>query len=137
MSNTKLLNDLYKRKLFKSHIYHESNIEEEYYWDDYDTTYGYKMNVEACCLPCKPVYITTRHTPKIKNHPINLHKGEKTKTLLTWNTHHNTKSTQTDNSNTCNETTQTFPQFYFSQRTRFPGPSSNFNFEPFNTDLIL
>ena len=30
MYNTKLVNDLNKRKLFKKHIFHDNNIEEEY-----------------------------------------------------------------------------------------------------------
>ena len=134
MYKNKLINDLSKRKVFKKNIYNDNN-DEGYIWDDYDTIHYYTNENEdewflpkpekqdkACqssTPPPKPIYITIRHTPKFTKHQVNLHKNEKTKTLLTWETHHNTKSTQT------------LPQFYF------PGPSSNFNFQPFNTDLIL
>ena len=111
MYNKKLVNDLDKRRLFKTNKFHDDNTEEEYYWDDYDTTYGYKMNTEACCLPRKPVSIGERHIPKITNHPVNLHKGEKIKILLSYNIYKNTKSSQTS------------PEYYF------PGP--HHNFKPF------
>ena len=138
MYNKKLVDNICKRKLFKTNTFHHNNTEEEYYWDDYDTTYGYKMNTEACCLPEKPVNIST-HLPKSKitNRPVNLHANEKIKTLLTWNTYINNKSTQTDPPTTTDENTQTFPQYYFSQTSRFPGPSSNFNFAPFNPNIFL
>ena len=138
MYNNKLVNDLCKRKLFKTNVYHKNNSDEEYYWDDYDTTYSYK--------PRNPVRISTRHIPKIKNKPINLHANEKVKILLTRKAHKASQTsiqtcnatTQTDASNTTtDETTQTFLQYYFSQTSRFPGPSSNFNFAPFNPDIIL
>ena len=89
MYNTKLVDKLNKRKLFKKHIFHNNNIEEEYYWDDYNITYGYKMNTEACCLPQKPVSIGERHIPKMTNVSVSvyLHKGEKIKILLSNNTY--------------------------------------------------
>ena len=130
MYNTKLVNNLTKRKLFKTYIFHNNNIEEEYYWDDYDTTYGYKMNTDACCLPKKPVYIAARRYPKITKRPVNLHKDEKVKTLLTWHTYINSKSTQTENP-TSDSSTQTFPKLYL------PDTRSNYNFEPFKTYLYL
>ena len=52
MYDKKLASKLYDRKLFKKHIFHQDNTDEDaYFWDDYDTTYGYKMNVLACLLP--------------------------------------------------------------------------------------
>ena len=42
---------IFGRKLFKKHIFHDDNIEEEYYWDDYDTTHTYKMNTLANISP--------------------------------------------------------------------------------------
>ena len=39
--NKKLLTDLYKRKIFKTNIFHNDN-NDEYEWDDYDTTHFYE-----------------------------------------------------------------------------------------------
>ena len=142
-----------KKKLFKKHVYHNNNVE-GYTWDDYDTMYYYtNENEDTWFLPkpkkedkaCQAFLPTLKEkTPK---HTSCLPKPP-SKTILTWQTYKNSKSTQTeyptcngstqtDNPTTTNETTQTFPQFYFSQTSRFPGPSSNFNFKPFNTDIIL
>ena len=113
---------------------HNDNTEEEYYWDDYDLK-----------ITSKPINIhTTRHIPKITNRPINLHSNEKIKILVSRKL---SVSTQTDNpptydnttqttdtptcGNSCDTTSQTFPKFYF------PRTKSNFNFEPFNTNIIL
>ena len=49
--NNKLLTDLYKRKNFKNYIFHNSNNDEGYEWDDYDTTHFY---------------------PEIENNPIHI-----------------------------------------------------------------
>ena len=67
MGCEKELKYIFKRKVFKTHIFHNNNIEEEYHWDDYDTTYGYKINTEACCLPNKPVSIEPVITQKLLN----------------------------------------------------------------------
>ena len=39
--NKKLLDNLYKRKIFKTNIFHDDNKDENYEWDDYDTTHYY------------------------------------------------------------------------------------------------
>ena len=107
MYNTKLVDKLNKRKVFKKHVFHRDNIEEEYYWDDYDTTYGYKMNTLANCLigvkkttihsatPCPKQDKTTQTT-------FCLPKPQSTKILLS------------------NSSTQTSPEYYF------PGPDHYF-----------
>ena len=38
--NKKLLDNLYKRKIFKTNIFHKNN-KDGYEWDDYDTTHYY------------------------------------------------------------------------------------------------
>ena len=107
--------------VFKKHIFHNDNIEEEYYWDDYDTT------IPPATPVCKHVTIKQRHIPKITNRPINLLSNAKIKILVSRKL---SVSTQTDNP-VCDDSSQTFPKFYF------PRPKSNFNFEPFNTNMIL
>ena len=135
MYNNKLVNDLNKRKVFKKHVYHNDNVE-GFTWDDYDTMHYYtNENEDAWFLP-KPKKedkewqtLAPKHTSCLPKPP--------SKILLTWNTYKNSKSTQTDPPDTNTQDTQTFPQYYFSQTSRFPGPSSNFNFAPFNPDIIL
>ena len=123
MYNTKLVDNLNKRKLFKKHIFHNNNIEEEYYWDDYDTTYGYKMNTQANCLigvkkttihsatPCPTQTKATQTTHCLPSPQI--------KKILLSNT-----SSQTTNTIICNSSTQTQSKLYF-----------NLNFYPFNTQI--
>ena len=132
--NKRELDYIFARKLFKKHIFHNDNIEEEYYWDDYDTTIP-----QAPTLPvCKHVTIKQRHIPKITKHPINLHNTS----VKIFSNNSSNVSTQTDasvsdgtsqttNPSTCDNTSQTFPKFYF------PGTRSNFKFEPFNTNIIF
>ena len=114
---------------------HNDNTEEEYYWDDYDLK-----------LTSKPINIhTTRHIPKMTNVSVSeyLHRNEKIKILVSRKL---SVSTQTDTlvcddttqttvtptcDNSCDATSLTFPKCYF------PKPKSNFNFEPFNTNIIL
>ena len=98
---------------------HNDNTEEEYYWDDYDLK-----------PTSKPINIhTTQHIPKMTNVSVSeyLHRNEKIKILVSRKL---SVSTQTDNP-VCDDSSQTFPKFYF------PRPKSNFNFEPFNTNIIL
>ena len=98
---------------------HNNNTEEEYYWDDYDLK-----------LTSKHVTIKQRHIPKMTNVSVSkyLHRNEKIKILIS-NT--SEASTQTTEPSTCDDSSQTFPKFYF------PRPKSNFNFEPFNTNIIF
>ena len=56
------LQAIYKRKLFKTNIFHDDN-KEEYYWDDYDTTHYYpetENNPNHIIVNCqkKRIYIT-------------------------------------------------------------------------------
>ena len=146
MYNTKLVDDLNKRKLFKKHVYHNDNVE-GYTWGDYDTMYYYtNENEDTWFLPkpkkedkaCQAFLPTLKEkTPK---HTSCLPKPP-SKTILTWNTYKNSKSAQTENptcngstqteNQTCNNFTQTFPKLYL------PDTRSNYNFEPFKTYLRL
>ena len=82
--NERELKYIFSKKVFKKHVFHHDNIEEEYYWDDYDTTYGYKPNTLANCPPSMspvkpvkpavkpaviPITIKSRHQPKIAKQP--------------------------------------------------------------------
>ena len=146
--NTKELNYIFKRKAFKTYIFHCDNIEEEYYWDDYDTTYGYKMNTLAYCLigtkkttihsatPC-PTKDTETQTkisqPTIIQPTSYLPKPQVEKILLS-NTSTQTNypvysnsSTQTTNK-VRDGTSQTNPKLYLN----LPN-NPNINIQPFNT----
>ena len=129
MYNTKLVNDLSKRKVFKKHIYHNNN-EEGFTWDDYDTMHYYtNENEDEWFLPKpkKEDKACQALIPQLKSIPAPL--KPETKILLRWSTYNNTKTTQTDNPTTCNETTQTFPKFYM------PDTRSSYNIQPFKTYL--
>ena len=53
MYNTKLVNDLNKKKLFKKHVYHNDNVE-GYTWDNYHTMWYYTNKNEGISFPPKP-----------------------------------------------------------------------------------
>ena len=68
MYNKKLVNDLYNRKLFKTHIFHRDNTDdEEYYWDDYDIknyhTNNPKQPKSSMYLPRPSVQIIKTNIP--------------------------------------------------------------------------
>ena len=148
--NKRELDYIFERKLFKKHIFHNDNIEEEYYWDDYDTTYVYKMNTPPNCpTPISNKVVTqivkSRHIPKITNRPICLHNNEQINILKT-RLSHTDKSVQTNNSSVqtnksvCvvstqtnksvnDASSQTSPKFYF------PTHRFNLNVDLFNTNL--
>ena len=136
-ANKRELEYIFARKLFKKHIFHNDNIEEEYYWDDYDTTYGYKMNTLANCLSPKQIPpLKKKHTTCLPRPPVVkiLLSNLSTQTIpLVCNA----ASTQTNKSD-CDASSQTFPKFYF------PSHRFNLNVEPFNrfvfnqhTNIIL
>ena len=132
MYNAKLVDDLNKRKLFKKHIFHNSNIEEEYTWDNYDTMYYYTNENEDTWFLPKPKKEDTAcqaSLPPLKSKPPP--PKPQTKILMTWNTYNNSKTTQTNNPTTTNETTQTFPKLYL------PDTRSSYNLQPFKTYLEL
>ena len=90
MYNEKLVDNLNKCKVFKKHVFHHDNIKEKYYWDDYDTTYGYKINTLANCIMDN----------KTKQISSCLPKPQATKILLLSNS-----STQTS--------PNVYPEYYF------------------------
>ena len=131
--NTKELNYIFNRKLFKKNVFHRDNIEEEeYYWDDYDTTYGYKINTLANCLI--GVKKTTIHsnTPypthdKPTQTPYCLPRPQIKKILLS-----NSSTQFPSNTIVCNSSTQTHPKLYLHLNH-----NPNINIQPFNTNLFL
>ena len=129
MHKTKLVNDLSKRKIYKKHIYHTNN-EEGFIWDDYDTMHYYtNENEDEWFLPKpkKEDKACQAFLPPLKSTTTSSLKPEK-RILIHWNTHNNTKTTQTYPS-VCNNTSQTFPKFYM------PDTRSNYNIQPFKTYL--
>ena len=53
MYNTKLVNDLNKRKVFKKHVCHNDNVE-GFTWDNYDTMFYYTSENEDVWFLPKP-----------------------------------------------------------------------------------
>ena len=124
--NKKLASKLYTRKLFKTYVFHNDNTEEEYYWDDHDTTNYYIIKPKQSAKPSAKPSPRPKPTTCLPRPPVE-------KILFSnSSTQNNSTSTQTNSSNQNNTTsTQTSPKFYFP-RHRF-----NLKVEPFNTNLSL
>ena len=146
--NTKELNYIFNRKAIKTYIFHRDNIEEEYYWDDYDTTYGYKMNTLANCLigtkkttihsatpsPTKDTETQTKISQPTIIQPTSCLPKPQVEKILLSNTSTQTNypvcsnsSTQTTNK-VRDGTSQTNPKLYL----KLPN-NPNINIQPFNT----
>ena len=146
--NEKELEYIFARKAFKKHVFHNDNIEEEYYWDDYDTTKYYIINTKSSVRQtpmCPPKKLSP--PPKIITAPMKLPKNTTclqrppvAKILVSRNSSRQTQtnhlvcdgSSQINPSvcgSSCNASSQTSPKFYF------PSHRFNLNIEPFNTNL--
>ena len=131
--NKRELDYIFARKLFKKHIFHNDYIEEEYYWDDYDTTYGHKMNTLANLLP-KQLEKSSQTIPPLKKKPTMCLPRPPVKKILLTNSSTQTASNQTTQTTQTNPScqtasTQTSPKFYF------PRHRYNLNVAPYNTNL--
>ena len=91
MYNKKLVNDLDKRRLFKTNKFHDSNTEEEYYWDDHDThIYNPGIRIKTYITPSQLLnihYNSSSNTKLIYNKIPNIKGRVIKKLIIIYNTH--------------------------------------------------